>query len=721
MRTALLVGISLLALSAAGMGTAALAADTPVQMAQAAAAAKPAGNPLLTEWKTPYGVPPFASFKTEHFLPAYNFAMAENLAEIDAIAKAGDAPTFANTIEALERTGRTLARVNNVFNNLGSSLSSDALQAVELELAPKLAGHYSTIAQNAALFKRIDAVFARRSGLGLSPEQVRLVERYHLNFVRAGAQLTPDAQKRVAEISARMATATTVFSQNVQKDENSFQLLLESPEDMAGLPQALRDNAAESAKERGLAGKQVITLARSSVEPFLTYSARRDLREKAFRAWAARGQSGGATDNAALIREILTLRTERAKLLGYDSFAAFKLADTMAKTPAAAMDLMLKMWEPAKAAMARDRVELQALAKADGLTGPLEAWDWRYYAEKVRQAKYSLDEAEVKPYLQLDNVAQAAFDTAGRLFGISFTPRPDIASYHPDVRVYEVKDAAGKHVGIYMQDNFARPYKRSGAWMSSFRDYQAIDGTPVTPIILNNNNGAKANPSLMSFDDANTLFHEFGHALHGLLTTAKYPSQAGTNTLTDFVEFPSQVYEHWLMEPQVLRKYAKHYQTGEPMPESLLKRIKDARNFNQGWQTVEFLASALVDMELHMQTDVAKLDAATFEAVTLKKLGMPSDIIMRHRLPHFLHLFSSDGYAAGYYSYLWAQVLEADGFAAFEEKGDAFDPGLAAGLKALMEGGDTKDPMDLYVAFRGRKPTIDALLIDRSFAPAKPN
>jgi peptidyl-dipeptidase Dcp len=456
----------------------------------------------------------------------------------------------------------------------------------------------------------------------------------------------------------------------------------------------------------------VITLARSSIEPFLTFSSRRDLRRSAHQAWTTRGTHPGAADNTPLIREIVALRAEQARLLGYENFAAYRLDDSMAKTADAVEGLLRRIWAPAKAKALEERAALAAAARAEGLNEPIEPWDWRYYAEQMRRARYDIDEAELKPYFVLDNMVSAAFDSAGRLFGLTFTPRPDLPVYHPDVRAWEVHDREGEHVGIFLHDNFARPGKRSGAWSSRYRDQQNLDA-PVKPIIVNNNNFAKGEPTLLSFDDAETLFHEFGHGLHALLSRVRYPSQSGTAVRRDFVEFPSQIFEHWLSVPENLRKYARHYQTREPIPEPLLRRLLAARTFNEGFATVEYTASAMIDMELHRHPHPKTLDLDEFERDFLKRHQVPREIGLRHRPAHFQHLFAGGGYAAGYYVYLWAEVLDADGFAAFEETGDAFDPALAARLGDIYSAGDTRDPMDLYRAFRGRDPDIAALLRQR--------
>jgi peptidyl-dipeptidase Dcp len=668
-------------------------------------------NPLFETWTTPFGVPPFDRIKPEHFPPAFDRAMDEELADISAITSSSEPASFANTIEALERSGKLLNTVGDLFHNLNSSATNKEIDAIARDYAPKLAAHRSKIALDPALFERIDALYQKRETLGLAPDQLRLLERYHTRFVRAGALLRPAEKARMSEITARMATLHTHFGQNVMFDEDEWRLALDEG-DLAGLPGFARNAAAEAARERGLDGKYVITLSRSSVEPFLTFSARRDLRETAYRAWVQRGEHDGEHDNAPLIAELLALRQEQARLLGYDTYAAYRLDDTMAKTPEAAEHLLAQVWEPAKHKAAAERAELVAAANADGLNEPIAPWDWRYYAEKVRAAKYDLDESAVKPYFVLDNMVAALFETAGRLFGVSFVPCSDCPVYHPDVRSYEVRDAEGKAIGLFLHDNFARPGKRSGAWMSSYRDQESLDGE-VLPIVVNNNNFSKGDPTLLSFDDARTLFHEFGHGMHGLLSHVRYRSQSGTAVLRDFVEFPSQIMEHWVQAPEILRKYARHYQTGEPIPDALIDRLLAARNFNQGFATVEYAACAMIDLELHAREDTAPVDIARFERDFLARVGMPAEIGLRHRPTHFQHLFDGAGYAAGYYAYLWAEVLDADGYAAFAEAGNVFDPALAAKLKTIYSAGDTADPMVLYRDFRGRAPEIDALLAQR--------
>ena len=670
-----------------------------------------ADNPFFTPWTAEFGFPPFDRILPEHFPAALDRGMEEGLAEFDAIAASAEAPTFANTIEAMEAAGRLLNRVCSVFFNLNSSHTNGELEAIARDYSPKLAQYNARISLNPALFERVADLYARRDELGLEPDQMRLLERSHLGFVRSGAALEPEAKVRMAEISERLATLTTLFGQHVQADEQAWQLVLEEA-DLDGLPGYVREAAAQAAAERGAEGKYVITLLRSSVEPFLTFSTRRDLREKAHRAWTSRGANAGETDNRDLIREIVALRTEQARLLGYPTYADYKLDDTMAKQPTAVMTLLNQVWEPARAQAIAERGLIQAEAERAGFDGAIEAWDWRFYAERVRKARYDLDDGEIKPYFLLENMVRAAFDTATRLFGITFVERTDLPLYHPDARLYEVRDKeTGRHVGLFIQDNFARASKRSGAWMSSYRDSESYV-EEVTPIIVNNSNFAKSRPSLLTFNDAETLFHEFGHALHGLLSKARYPSQSGTSVRRDFVEFPSQVYEHWLSAPETLRAYAVHHETGEPIPEELLGRLLEARKFGQGFDTVAYTGSALMDMEIHSQANPDNLDPEAFERDVLDRLGMPKEVGLMHRLPHFKHLFSG-GYAAGYYSYMWSEVLDADGFDAFKEAGDLFDPRLAARLKDIYEAGDTRDPMELYVAFRGREPQTDALLRNR--------
>jgi peptidyl-dipeptidase Dcp len=674
-------------------------------------------NPLLEPWTGAFEAPPFDRFEPRHFRPAFDAALAQARAEIDAVATDPAAPTFANTIEALERSGRGLDRVARVFFNLTGAHTNDELQTIEREIAPILARHSSETYLNEALFKRIDGLKARAGNLALSAEQARVLDRYHLDFTRAGAAAPPEAKARLAAISERLATLAAEFGQHVLGDEKDWLMLLDE-RDLEGLPDFFIASAARAADDRGHSGKYAVTLSRSSVEPFLQFSARRNLRETAFRAWAARGENGGATDNRAIAAEMVRLRAERARLLGYETHAHYRLADTMAKTPEAALDLLESVWTPGVAGARKDEEALQAIAASEGGNFKLAPWDWRYLAEKRRKAEFDLDESELKPYLQLDRIIDAAFYAASRLFGVTFSERFDLKLYHPDVRAWDVTGSDGAPKALFLGDYFARPSKRSGAWMSGFRGQQKLDG-PQLPIVVNVMNfakGGEGEASLLSVDDARTLFHEFGHALHGMLSDVVYPRISGTHVAGDFVEFPSQVYEHWIQQPEMLRRFALHYKTGEPMPEALVDKVLTARRFNQGWATVEYTASALVDLKLHLDPSPDEVDVVAFEREELKRIGMPDAIGMRHRTPHFQHIFSG-GYSAAYYSYLWSEVLDADGFEAFEESGDIFDPGVAKRLNDFVySAGGSRDYDEAYRAFRGRPPSPAALFRKRGLA-----
>ncbi len=671
-------------------------------------------NPFFEPWTAPFEAPPFDRIAPEHFRPAYERALAEHAAEIAAIAGDPAPPSFANTIEALENSGHLLRKVEAVFGNLAASHTSDALQEIERDMAPVLAKHWNEVYLNTALFSRIDALQAQRETLGLDAQALRVLERYHLDFVRAGAKLKDKDKERLAAIVETLATLGTDFGQNVLADEQAYILPLREA-DMAGVPDFAREAAAETANERGLDAPYALTTSRSSVEPFLTFADNRDLREKIFTAWVSRGGNANAHNNTKIIREMVDLRAERAKLLGYATFADYKLADTMAKTPQTARHLLEQVWAPARRRALEERDALQAVIAREGGNFALAAWDWRYYAEKLRKERYDLDEAELMPYFQLDKMIAAAFHTAHRLFGLDFTERKDIPIYHPDVRVWEVT-RGGAHVGLFYGDYFARSSKRGGAWMSSFRDQENM-GKLITPLIVNNCNFPKSEPALLSFDEAKTLFHEFGHALHGLLSQVRYPRLAGTNVAQDFVELPSQIFEHWLEVPETLERFAVHAETGEPIPKTLLQKLTAARNFNKGFATVEFLASAFVDLDYHALDNPRDLDVAAFQAKALAEIGMPKEIVMRHASPHFLHIFSGDGYSAGYYSYMWSEVLDADGFEAFEEAKDAFDPATAKRLHDyIYSAGGTRDFAAAYRLFRGRDPKINALLEGRGLA-----
>jgi peptidyl-dipeptidase Dcp len=676
-------------------------------------------NPLLAEWAGALELPPFEAIRPGHFRPAFDRALADHRAEIDIIAENPTPADFENTIAALERSGRALERVASVFFVLAGADTSDEIEAIERDISPLLARHNNALYLNRALYSRIADLYDRRDTLALNAEQARVLERYHTRFVRSGAALEKKAQDRLAAINERLASVGTQFGQNVLSDEKSFVMVLEES-DLAGLPDFARAAAQAAAEERGHSGKYVITLARSSVETFLQFSARRDLREKAFQAWIARGENGGATDNRGLIAEMVALRAERARLLGFANFADYRLDDQMAKTPQAVRELLDEVWGRALTKAAAERDALQAMIAEEGGNFALAPHDWRYYTEKLRKARYDLDETEIKPHFQLENMIEAAFETARRLFGLSFD-RVDAALYHPDARAWNVTDAQGRHVALFIGDYFARPSKHSGAWMTSLRDQEKITGN-VRPIVLNVCNFSKpasGEAALLSFDDARTLFHEFGHALHGMLSDVTYPLIAGTAVPSDFVELPSQLYEHWLEVPEILQKYALHAGTGEPLPKALLDRLLATRTFNQGFATIEYTACALVDLDLHSLPNAAALDVAAFERKDLERIAMPPEIVMRHRLPHFQHLFSGGGYAAGYYSYMWSEVLDADAFAAFEETGNAFDPATAKRLRDYVySAGNRRDPADAYKAFRGRLPSIDALLKKRGLGDA---
>ncbi|MGJ5071006.1 M3 family metallopeptidase [Bradyrhizobium oligotrophicum] len=669
-------------------------------------------NPLLVAWETPHQTPPFDAIRPEHFLPAFERAFADHSAEITAITHDPAEPDFANTITALERSGKLLSKVAAVFYDLVSAHSNPAILEIDKDVSLRMARHWNPIMMNAVLFGRIALLYDNRKDLKLTGEEQRLLERTYTRFRRAGAGLSDDDKVRMAEINEKLAQLGTTFSHHVLGDEQDWVLEL-GEDDRAGLSESFVAAAKAAAEERGMPGKAIVTLSRSSVEPFLQSSARRDLREKVFKAFTARGDNGNSNDNNAVIGEILALREQAARIMGFPNFAAYRLEDSMAKTPEAVRGLLERVWKPARAKALADLDQLQAMITAEGGNFKLEAWDWRYYAEKLRQAKANFDDAAIKPYLSLDNMIAAAFDCATRLFGITFAERKDIPVWHPDVRVWEIKAADGSHKALFYGDYFARSSKRSGAWMTSLRDQQKLDGD-TAPLIINVCNfakGADGQPSLLSPDDARTLFHEFGHGLHGILSNVTYPSLSGTAVFTDFVELPSQLYEHWQERPEVLQTFARHYQTGEPLPQDLLDRFLAARRFNQGFATVEFVSSALIDLEFHTQPASASKDVRAFEKAEMEKIGMPQEIALRHRPTQFGHIFSGDHYAAGYYSYMWSEVMDADAFGAFEEAGNIFDPTVAKRLHDnVYSSGGSLDPEAAYVAFRGREPEPDALL-----------
>jgi peptidyl-dipeptidase Dcp len=669
-------------------------------------------NPLLTAWQTPFETPPFGEIAPEHFTPAFEQAFAEHSAEVDQIVNDPAAPTFENTITAMERSAKLLTKVTSVFYALVGAHSNKELLAIESDVALRQARHWSAIMMNGALFERVSKLYDQRATLNLTAEEKRLLERTFIRFRRSGAGLDAAAKARMAEMNERLAHLSTTFSHHVLAEEQGWTLEL-GEGDRDGLSAPFIAAAEAAAAERGQPGKAVVTLSRSSVEPFLQSSTRRDLREKVYKAFIARGDNGNENDNSAVIGEILKLREESARLLGYDTFAAYRLEDSMARTPQNVRELLERVWKPARARAMADRDAMQALIAEEGGNFKFAAWDWRHYAEKLRQRRANFDDSAIKPYLTLDGMIAAAFDTATRLFGVTFTERKDVPVWHPDVRVWQVKGTDGREVGLFYGDYFARASKRSGAWMTSTRDQQKLDGA-VTPLILNVCNfskGAAGEPALLSPDDARTLFHEFGHGLHGLLSNVVYPSLSGTSVFTDFVELPSQLYEHWQERPEVLQKFARHYKTGEPLPDDLLQRFLAARKFNQGFATVEYVSNALIDLEFHSQPAQAAADVRAFERKELDKIGMPEEIALRHRPTQFGHIFSSDHYAAGYYSYMWSEVMDADAFGAFEEAGNIFDPAVAKRLHDdIYSSGGSRDPEEAYVAFRGRKPEPEALL-----------
>ncbi|MEM9642955.1 MAG: M3 family metallopeptidase [Pseudomonadota bacterium] len=672
-------------------------------------------NPLLEPWTTPFEIPPFDTIADAHFAPAFEAAIAETRERVTRIATDPDAPDFGNTIEAFERSGDFLHRISTVFYNRAATDTNETVKTLQRDLSPKLSALRADIRMNGSLFARIEDLWQRRGECALTQEQDRVLMLTRQRFVRDGALLDSDGKARLKDILGRLAVLATLFSQNIQKDEEDWVLSL-TEADVEGLPASLQSGLRGAAAERDLEG-YALTLSRSLVVPFLQSTPRRDLREVAFRAWAARGASNPDTATAGIVREILTLRAERAALLGYDSYADYRLEPEMAKTPAAVRDLLMQVWRPARIRALEDQAHLTAMMQADGVNDELAPWDWRYYAAIRQKHEQGIDDAEVKQYLNLETLIEASFACATRLFGLTFTPL-NAPTPHPDARAWEVTKN-GVHLGVFIGDYFARSSKRSGAWCSRFRDQSKLDG-PVSPIVLNVCNFAKPQagaPALLTFDDARTLFHEFGHALHGLLSDVTYASISGTAVALDFVELPSQLYEHWLSTPQVLEEFARHAETGAPMPEDLRARLLAAETIDQGFATVEYVASALVDLGFH--SGPVPQDPLAREAEILRGIGMPEAITMRHATQHFQHVFSGDMYASGYYSYMWSEVMDADAFSAFEESGDIFDPETARSLlQNIYSTGGSCDPVDLYTAFRGKMPSVDSLLQRRGFATA---
>jgi peptidyl-dipeptidase Dcp len=684
----------------------------------AAKTAPVAANPLLAEWSGPHGgAPPFDKIKVDMFPSAFQASMDENRAEIARIAADPAPASFENTIAALEDAGRAFGRVGSVWGVYTSTLNSKDVQALDREWSPKFAAFADEIVQNPKLFARIEAVYASPAKAKLTPEQQRLTWKYYTDFVRQGAKLTPDQKKQLSAYNQRLAELYTKFSQNELADEENGRLVLEGPDDLKGLSQSLIDGYAQAAEEKGLKGKWAVANTRSAMEPFLTYSDRRDLREKGWRMWIKRGDNGDEHDNNAICSEILLIRAKRAKLLGYQTHAHWRLENAMAKTPDNAMKLMMAVWPAAVARVKEEVADMQAVADKEGAGVRIEPWDYRYYAEKVRKAKYDLDESQIKPYMQMEKLKDGVHWASGQLYGFTWTEVHDVPTARPDIRVYQVSGPGGRFVGLWYFDPYARDGKSSGAWMNEYRTQERFK-TSVTPIVSNNTNFAKGQagqPLLISWDDGITMFHEFGHAIHGLNSNVAYPTLAGTNVARDFVEFPSQLNENWLSTPEVLKKFAVHYQTGEPIPDALVAKIKTAQTFNQGFTVVEYLAAAIVDMKLHLEGE-KQLDMKEAETRYLTELGMPREIVMRHRIPQFGHVFAGDGYAAGYYSYLWSEVLDHDAYEAFVEEGGPYNPKTARRYHDLiLQVGNTVDPADAYRAFRGRDPDPKAYFRFKGF------
>jgi peptidyl-dipeptidase Dcp len=682
--------------------------------------AKLSDNPLVNEWGTPFEAPPFGEIREGHYRPAFEKGMQEQLAEVAAIVESAEAPTFDNTVEALERTGRMLVRVYSVFSGLNSAHTNDELQALAKEINPRLARHQDDILMNAALFARVKAVHGQRDEIEQTPEQRKLLDETYRDFVRGGANLDEDRKARLRTINEELSRLSTQFGENLLKETNSIALLIEDEGDLAGLPQSVRDAAAETAADQDQEGKWGFTLQRTSWTPFLQFSERRDLRQKLYEAYTNLGNNDNEYDNKALATRIAALRAERSALLGYETHADFVLEENMAERPDRVNGLLDKLWRPSLAKAKVERAELQAMVKREGGDFELAAWDWWFYAEKLRLAKFDFDEQAVKPYLQLENVLQAAFDVAHKLFGVAFEARTDVPVYHPDVRAYEVKDADGTHLGLFYVDFFTRQSKEGGAWMGNFREQRKEGGRDVRPIIYNVCNFSKSSagqPALLGLDEAGTLFHEFGHALHGLLADGTYESLSGTNVAGDFVELPSQMMENWAFAPEVLPTYARHHESGELIPDDLIEKLQKAKKFNQGFITAEYLAASILDMRWHTLRDAKERDPLTFETGVMQAIGMIPEISSRYRTPYFAHIFSG-GYSAGYYSYVWAEVLDADGFEAFKQRG-LFDPDLALSYrKNILEAGGSEPPMELYKRFRGAEPSIEPLLARRGLDTA---
>ncbi len=667
-------------------------------------------NPFLTEFQTEHGVPPFDKIRLEHYEPAFLKGIEEQNANIDAIVNNSEAPTFENVIVALDNSSPTLDRVSAIFYNMTEAETTDDLKELSIKLAPTLSEHSDNISLNQDLFKKVDAVYQQKDALGLTTEQQRLLEETYKGFVRSGANLSPEKQARLREVNKELSTLGIKFSDNVLNENNAFKLYIDKEEDLAGLPDWFRQSAAEKAKEDGQEGKWLFTLGNASRLPFLQYSENRPLREQMYKAYINRGNNNDKNDNKKIITDIIKLRLEKAQLLGFDCYSNFVLDNTMAKNSTTVMEFLNNLWSYSLPKAKAEAVELQNIMDKEGKGEKLEAWDWWFYTEKLRKEKYNLEEDEIKPYFKLENVREGAFAVANKLYGITLTKLEGIPVYHPDVEVFEVKDADGSHLGVFYVDYFPRPGKSGGAWMSNYREQQGA----IRPLVCNVCSFTQPvgdMPSLLTIDEVETLFHEFGHALHGLLTKCNYKGISGTNVVRDFVELPSQINEHWATEPEVLKMYAKHYQTGETIPDSLIEKILNQKTFNQGFMTTELLAAAILDMNLHNLTDTQNLDVLTYEKEAMDKLGLIPEIAPRYRTTYFNHIIG--GYAAGYYSYLWANVLDNDAFEAFKEHG-IFDKKTADLFRNnVLEKGNSEDPMTLYKNFRGTEPQLEPMLKNR--------
>lgn len=673
-------------------------------------------NPFFAAYENEYGAPPFEKIKTEHYMPAFEEGIKQHQAEIDAIADSNEEPTFANTIEALDYSGQLLSKVSSVFFNLYSSNSNEDMEKIATDVSPKLSEHNDNLYLNEKMFGRVKKLYDNRTTLGLNAEQTRLLEDYYKNFIRSGAALNPEQKEKLRAINKELGLAELAFGQNVLAETNAYKKVIENEAELAGLPEGVRQAAAEAAKEAKLDGKWLFTTQKASFIPVLQYSQNRELRKELLMAYSQRANQDNANDNKATINKIIKLRIQKAKLLGFESPAAFILDNTMAKTPKAVYDFLATVWTPAVARAKEEAAELQKLMDAEGKGEKLEAWDWWYYSEILRQKKFDLNEEELRPYFKLENVRKGVFDLATNLWGLQFKKLDNMPIYHEDVEAFEVTNADGSLIGVLYTDYFPRASKRAGAWMNNITEQYKKDGKNYRPIICNVGNFTKPTadkPSLLNMDEVETLFHEFGHALHGLLSQCTYPSQSGTNVSRDFVELPSQIMENWCFEPKVMKSYAIHYKTGEVIPDALIEKIQKAGTFNQGFTMTELLSAALLDMDYHSRTDTADFDVNAFEKASLDRIGLIPEIIVRYRSTYFNHVMGG-GYSAGYYSYTWAEVLDADAYQSFVETGDIYNQERATSFrKNILEKGDSEDPMKLYRTFRGKDPNPAALLIKR--------